>query len=775
MKSYLSLIPISAKVHKRQHRMTLLCIIFAVFLVTAVFSMADMAVRMEKIRAGQKHGNWHVMLRDLPRSTFEEIAGCKDIETACQYNTINHKINEAYDIGGKKTAVCGADEAITDILPGFSEGGYPQSSTEVMLTANAKTELGIQIGDHVTLNTPSGSVTYQVSGFNTDISYVMQFDSIVAFVNPEAFGELYEKEHAQDAEYVYYLRFKNHTNIPKAIAQIKEQYHLTDEQISQNALILGLLGYSDNSYILGLYLVAAVLFLLIMAAGIFMIAGSINSNVAERSRFFGMLRCTGASKSQIRRYVRLEALNWCRSAIPAGILSGVMITWVLCALLRVVSSEFEYLPVFGVSSIGIISGILVGIFTVLIAAQAPAGRAAKVSPAAAVSGSKTGKSTVHRSVRTGFLKIDTALGIHHAVSAKKNLFLMTGSFALSIILFLSFSVVVDWTRHALNPLRPYAPDFSVASADRSCSVERELADEISNVTGVKRVFGRMYENVPARLGNNSSGTVDLISYEAQQFEWAKADMADGDITRVFGDSPYAVGISEKSNPVKVGDKVQLEGGELEIACVLTTSPFSEIAGTPTVICSEETFTRLTGRSDYSIIDVQFTKDATDESVSKIRSLAGDSCEFSDRRLSNRETQSTYWAFSLFVYGFLAVIALITVFNIVNSISMSVSAKLRQYGAMRAVGMDGHQITKMIAAEAATYAVTGSITGSLIGLPLHKFLFDRMITSYFGSPWTMPFASMAVIVLLVALSCVAAVYAPAKRIRNMAVTDTINEL
>ena len=39
MKSYLSLIPISAKVHRRQNRMTRLCIVFAVFMVTAIFSM----------------------------------------------------------------------------------------------------------------------------------------------------------------------------------------------------------------------------------------------------------------------------------------------------------------------------------------------------------------------------------------------------------------------------------------------------------------------------------------------------------------------------------------------------------------------------------------------------------------------------------------------------------------------------------------------------------------------------------------------------------------
>ena len=55
MRSYLSLIPISAKVRRRQNRMTRLCIIFAVFLVTGIFSMADMAVRMEQARLTEKH------------------------------------------------------------------------------------------------------------------------------------------------------------------------------------------------------------------------------------------------------------------------------------------------------------------------------------------------------------------------------------------------------------------------------------------------------------------------------------------------------------------------------------------------------------------------------------------------------------------------------------------------------------------------------------------------------------------------------------------------
>ena len=63
-------------------------------------------------------------------------------------------------------------------------------------------------------------------------------------------------------------------------------------------------------------------------------------------------------------------------------------------------------------------------------------------------------------------------------------------------------------------------------------------------------------------------------------------------------------------------------------------------------------------------------------------------------------QSTYWAFHLVVYAFLIVIAGITILNIVNSISMSVSARMKQYGILRAIGMDDAQLKRMISAKLA---------------------------------------------------------------------------
>ena len=107
--------------------------------------------------------------------------------------------------------------------------------------------------------------------------------------------------------------------------------------------------------------------------------------------------------------------------------------------------------------------------------------------------------------------------------------------------------------------------------------------------------------------------------------------------------------------------------------------------------------------------------------------------------------------------------------------MSVSARTKQYGAMRAVGMDGRQLTRMIAAEAFTYAVSGLIAGFGIGIPLSRFLYIGLITRHLGVEWRLSGALIGIVIVFVVFSALIAVYAPAKRICNMAITATINEL
>lgn len=539
----------------------------------------------------------------------------------------------------------------------------------------------------------------------------------------------------------------------------------------------------DTSMGQNLILIAGVLFVLILIAGVLMISGSINSMVAQRTKFFGMMRCIGMSRQQLIRFVRLEALNWCKTAIPVGIIMGIAVTWILCVFLRcVVKEEFTYIPLFGVSLIGIISGAVMGTITVLIAARTPARRAAKVSPIAAVSENAKDRNGVRRAVRKGSLSIETSLGIHHAVSSGKNMILLTGSFALSIILFLTFSVLLDFVGYLLPQSASDSDINIVAVAEGTNSIPYELAGTVRKMRGVKNVFGRWSNfDVPAQLGHEGlPQTVDLISYDDFDLGALKKDRllkGGSDISKVYGDSGYVLAICDANAPLGIGDSIKVGNETLTVAGMLKYDIFSGDGlanGRVSIIASSETFVRMTGITDYSLVMVQTTAKVTDEDVSAIVDLLDENCFLSDQR--SQRTFGTYIAFVSCVYGFLAIIALVTVLNIMNSISMSVSARSRQYGAMRAVGMDGVQVTKMIAAEAVTYALTGLVIGCAAGLAIGKLLFNILIRGHFAyAVWTIPVLRLMIVLIFVLTATFAAIYAPSKRMRNMAVTETINEL
>lgn len=775
MKSYLSLVPISAKVHKRQNRMTLMCIVIAVFLVTTVFSIVGAIVDMEKTSMIGSHGYWHISIQDISEDVAEQIRSRSDVKTVSECETINAGVDENYYIGSQRAVLYGVDESwVTDIWDFLEDGTYPESDTEVIASANIKNTLGVDIGDSITLNTPSGSTEYTISGFGShDLEFNDMYDAVTVYMNRGAFSELCLANNVEESP-VYYVRFSTDNGVAKRINDIKENYGLTDEIVDENTALLAITGASSNGYAQALYPLAAILFVLIVLAGVFMISSSMNSNVAQRTQFFGMMRCIGMSKQQITRYVRLEALNWCKTAIPIGIILGVVVTWVVCFGMKYgIGGEFAEIPLFYVSASGIVLGVAVGILTVLLAAHSPAKRAAKVSPAAAVSGNAQNGAKTRCTKIIGGMKIDTALGISHAVSARKNLILMTGSFALSIILFFGFSVGLDFAKALIPSTRSWQPDLSITSDDESNSVDKNLAAELSKVEGITQVYGNMaLLDVPA-VSEKGVSEITLVSYEEYMLQCAKENMVSGDLSKLSGDSNYVLTIYDARNPLETGDKVQVNGTELEVVGTVSEGLFEDDI---TLICTEETFERLMGDSDYALLNVQIA-DNVDKNkiVSSIRSMMSENYSLADYYDTNKDNNAEFWGIRLAVYVFLAIIILMAALNIINSTSMSVAAKTKQYGAMRAVGMDGRQLTKMITAEVLTYAAFGCVIGCAVGLYLNKTIYEAFITAYFGEIWHIPVREIAIILLFIFASVVMAVHAPAKRMRNMEITATINDM
>lgn len=118
-----------------------------------------------------------------------------------------------------------------------------------------------------------------------------------------------------------------------------------------------------------------------------MIAASFNTNVLDRVQFYGLLRCLGASKKQVKHFVILQGLRQSMRGVPIGLITGQIITWCACLLLKSISGDrFSEIPLFQFSIVGLIAGAVVGFLIVLFASLSPAKKAAKVSPVTAISG-----------------------------------------------------------------------------------------------------------------------------------------------------------------------------------------------------------------------------------------------------------------------------------------------------------------------------------------------------------------------------------------------------
>ena len=775
MKSYLSLIPISAKVHRRQSRMTRICIILAVFLVTAIFSLVEMWTDGQVTAMRSNHGDWHIALQNMPEDKAEQIIDDADVAYSSWYDAINADVDCGYYINGKNVVLYGVEESyVADIVNYPLEGSYPQNEKEIAISADAKELFNVQIGDNIILNTPAGDFNYTISGFyEDDEEFNDIIDGTCMYMCRATFDEVRNLNSVEPTSQ-FYIRFQNENNLKKTIAGIKEQYALTSENIDENTSVLSLLGASSDERVNEFYPLAIACFVIILIAGIFMISSCMNSNVAQRTKFFGMMRCIGASKQQIVRFVRLEALNWCKTAIPIGCALGTVTCWVSCLILKfIVKGEWVDMPLFSVSISGILCGAAIGIITVFIAAQSPAKQAAKVSPIAAISGNaETNKKIVH-AANTRLFKVETSLGVHHATGTKKNLILMTGSFALTIMLFLTFSACLDIVHKLLPSVSDFTPDITINSQDESNSIDKSILEEISEISGVESVFGMMYSiEYPAEINGNVS-TVDLFSYGDSMMASFKKSVVSGNLSKVYGNSQYVMAIYSDHTGLDVGDKIKIGTEELEVACVMSEGVGS-VSGSAVIVCSEETYIRLMGEQGYAMLSVVLEKDVSDTAINKIYNLSEGNV-IADNREENDEVSGSYWVFRIAAYSFLTIISLITILNIMNSVSMGVSARIKQYGAMRAVGMGSKQVTKMITAEAATYAICGTTVGIILGLLLHYLIYMKIVITHFGGVWNIPFSTIVIVLLLVAFSCIISVYAPAKRIRNMQITATINEL
>jgi len=770
MNSYLGLVSEYAKAHKKKNRLNVICIAISVMLVTAIFGLADMSINAQINAYIKQQGNVHAIIKGISNNVAKQISNRSDVKVTDWVGVV-----EDTNYQGKDLIVQGSGQELAEQMNlVVQEGKYPSTEHEALLDKKALEQFRLSIGDTIEVPFANGQTRrYRITGVYGDFSALTGKDAHGLFLTVDGIRAIGSKQYAE----YYCIQFEKGANIRRALAEIKSEYDLSDEQLSPNTILLGLMGQSDDSAMWQLYLTAAVLFSLVTMSGVFMISGSFNMSVLERTKFFGLLRCLGASKRQIKRYIRLEGLQYSLKGIPIGLLAGCLMMWGSVFMLNTLDLRFilPEMPLFQISWPGIGAGAAIGFLVVMLASRAPAKKAAQVSPQAAVTGNmnQTLNQQTSKAANTKF-HVDTSMGIHHAFSNKKNMVLTAGSFTLSIVLLLSFTVLINFMNYATNPLKPYAPDITVMGADSSSAIDRSVMEKIKTLPHIKQLYGRMFSyDIPAN-SKGRNGTVTLVSYDEPQFHWAEEMLIDGEMENVQNGNGVLVGYdkAEKSR-WKIGDAITLDvlvkPYELQIAGILSDMPFDAAGSEWVLICSEATFTESTGITDYTIIDMQVKEDIS----AQVRSMIPPEMRLLDKQQSNQETRTAYYTMAIFVYGFVFVIALVAIINILNTVNASVSNRMGNYGVMRAVGMSMRQLKRMVIAEVASYTAVGCLAGSALGILLNKFFFTIMVKSNWGANWQPPFTVLIVAISAAILTTFIAVISPAKKIERMSIVNVVN--
>ncbi len=128
----------------------------------------------------------------------------------------------------------------------------------------------------------------------------------------------------------------------------------------------------------------------------------------------------------------------------------------------------------------------------------------------------------------------------------------------------------------------------------------------------------------------------------------------------------------------------------------------------------------------------------------ITSLAGDfTLSVYDVTGQMRQVRAVLWTIRLFTLLFSAITMLIAIANVFNTLSNSISLRVREFAVLRSVGMSPSAFSRMIACECASYAVRGLALGLVLVALVDVGIWQGFGLSFEGIPLMVPWVHLGV--------------------------------
>lgn len=761
------------KKNRTQTFITLIGIILSVILITSIFTLFNSFYSTLKNNLIDSEGSWNYLYADIDASQKAVLDAKSYVKVT--YPMVYFSEGKAsddrvgsYELQLIKTDMNGFKYAPIHLI----KGRTPNSPNELLVSdiliklypeiyqigKEVRIDLGTVSGSNyeITINeskvyTITGSYKGEQSGLP---SYSVYTYSDVASMNPN------------DKIILYVVEKQISTDM---IVRVKDfAYSFTDEPIGLR-FHESLLAYSgvdagDYGQVITMFTILILFFVLIVIGGASaLIYGGFSMTATDLMRQLGLMSSVGATKSQKRLILLIQAAILSVFGITIGIFLGVTLIYLL---LHFVNTQAPNIIISGgikfhINIYILVISIAVSLVTIFLSASLPAIRVSKKSAIELIRQNQH----IHLSKSSKkvpfYLKpfgVEVGLSYKNIKRFSKRHRATRLSIVLSIVLFLvvmGYSTLIKQSTVIFTPAENY--DISIwlntnqESVSNSFYAKIAILDEVQDYSLVKRFRGifdnSLFLDKPINSELNTENMVIVVLDDASLSIYISKlgipqDALSNDsvyntvlINKGITYEPIDQSIYEityldaKENDIidvayKTGETDQ-DGNELDpisnkLTIVKITDQYplgiSNVSEAPVLIISQQTSRLIFNK--ISTNTTMFIKTDNPGLVeSKTRSLYDEKpigqLIINNHSAFNDEASRNLQTLFLFLYSFVGIIAAISIMNILNSVYTTIINRRRELAMLKSMGMTQNSLRRMLGFESLLYGF-GSI---LISFPL----------------------------------------------------------
>lgn len=269
--------------------------------------------------------------------------------------------------------------------------------------------------------------------------------------------------------------------------------------------------------------------------------------------------------------------------------------------------------------------------------------------------------------------------------------------------------------------RQFVGDVAIVNTDGFSQIPSKIADEVTGVDGVGVVS--QLTLVPSKVGTEDVFLAGIDPETLSQV--ASLDWVDGSDETVSGLAPDGALVDEnfaEKRGLVVGDEIEVTGPSGDEI----TATIEGITSRSRFIVDEvalplETVRNEIGSPDDTTIFANFAEGAdpvaTRESIDGLLSDRFPSAEARSQEEFKADREAEIAQLIALIYVLLGLSVLVSIFGVVNTLSLTIFERTREIGMLRAIGTSRSQVRRMIRYESIITALLGATVGAVIGLAL----------------------------------------------------------